>query len=365
MRILKLVVVVTLFTICLFPSGLQARRFARWSTSMGSWTVELYDELVPITVNNFVDLANEGFYNNLIFHRVIDGFMIQDGCPLGTGYGGPGYTIPDEFHPDLVHDQAGILAMARTSAPNSAGSQYYITLAPQPHLNGGYAVFGKVLEGLENVLEIGHVPVNPTNNKPLTPVTIDTLRILDLIIGEVFPADSLVVGNTNASLVFVVEAYAYQSALHFEWSIDGVMQENADSFIFEPMITLAGAHTVHCRIYSSDWSHEVSWPVQISTVGIESDGVPPVVESLKIAPNPFQNATTISYELKLSTPVSVNIYDIKGRRVRKHQIDSTKSGLNQWIWDGRSGNGTKLPAGMYFIQIKSNEQSRFGKCIIF
>jgi peptidyl-prolyl cis-trans isomerase A (cyclophilin A) len=332
---------------------------------MGSWTVELYDELVPITVNNFVDLANAGFYNNLIFHRVIDGFMIQDGCPLGTGYGGPGYTITDEFHPDLVHDQAGILAMARTSAPNSAGSQYYITLAPQPHLNGGYAVFGKVLEGLENVLEIGHVPVNVANNKPLTPVTIDTLRILDLIIGDIFPADNLVIGNINESMVFVVEAYAYQSALHFEWSVDGVSQQNADSFIFEPVFTVSGDHVVHCRIYSTDWSHEVSWPVQIGTVGIESDAVSSVVSSLKIAPNPFQGTTTISYDLKQNTPVTINIYDLRGRRIRKQQIESTKSGINQWIWDGRNGADNRVAAGMYLIQIKADGFSRFKKCSVY
>lgn len=94
------------------PAISSARIFARWHTSMGSFTAELYDELVPITANNFRDLANAGFYNNLIFHRVIDGFMIQDGCPRGNGTGGPGYTIQDEFYPGLLHNHAGVLAMA-------------------------------------------------------------------------------------------------------------------------------------------------------------------------------------------------------------------------------------------------------------
>ncbi|MDD2596640.1 MAG: peptidylprolyl isomerase, partial [Candidatus Cloacimonetes bacterium] len=126
MRSLSLLLCVFL----LIPGLLSARIFARWHTSMGSFTAELYDEIVPITAHNFRDLANAGFYNNLIFHRVIEGFVIQDGCPYGTGTGGPGYTIPDEYSPLLNHNEAGILSMARTSAPNSAGSQYFFTLAP-------------------------------------------------------------------------------------------------------------------------------------------------------------------------------------------------------------------------------------------
>lgn len=107
--ILKLSVILLLL---LFISNLSAKRFATWSTSMGTFKAILHEDIVPITANNFIDLANANFYDNLIFHRVVAGFVIQDGDPLGTGYGGPGYTIPDEFSPLLHHDSPGVLAMA-------------------------------------------------------------------------------------------------------------------------------------------------------------------------------------------------------------------------------------------------------------
>ena len=114
---------------------------------------ELYPEVAPNTVNNFVDLVNRGFYDGLIFHRVIPGFMIQGGCPEGTGMGGPGYSIKGEFTSngfknDLKHTK-GVLSMARTMDPDSAGSQFFIMVANAPHLDGQYASFGKVIEGME------------------------------------------------------------------------------------------------------------------------------------------------------------------------------------------------------------------------
>ena len=123
---------ILVFVFILSAAALPALHFARWSTSMGSFTAHIYDQETPITSSNFIQLANSGFYNNLIFHRVVAGFVIQDGCPLGTGYGGPGWTIPLEIYPGFHHDQAGMLAMARSFNPNSAGSQYYFTLAPSP-----------------------------------------------------------------------------------------------------------------------------------------------------------------------------------------------------------------------------------------
>ena len=114
---------------------------------------ELYPEIAPNTVNNFLSLVNRGFYDGLIFHRVIPGFMIQGGCPDGTGMGGPGYSIKGEFtgngfQNDLVHDR-GVLSMARTMAPDSAGSQFFVMVEKTPHLDGQYAAFGKVIEGME------------------------------------------------------------------------------------------------------------------------------------------------------------------------------------------------------------------------
>ena len=121
------------------------------STERGDITLELFDDKTPKTCANFEKLAGEGFYDGLSFHRVIADFMIQGGCPLGTGTGGPGYQFEDEFHPDLQHDSPGILSMAN-AGPNTNGSQFFITHVPCPWLDGKHTVFGKVLEG-QNIVD--------------------------------------------------------------------------------------------------------------------------------------------------------------------------------------------------------------------
>ena len=126
--------------------------------------IELYPDVAPATVENFVNLVKDGFYDGLIFHRVIPGFMIQGGCPQGTGMGGPGHTIKGEFAAngvknDLKHTR-GVLSMARSGNPNSAGSQFFIMHADAPHLDGQYAAFGKVIEGMDVVDEIASVPTD-------------------------------------------------------------------------------------------------------------------------------------------------------------------------------------------------------------
>ena len=121
---------------------------AVFKTEKGDITVELFADKAPNTVNNFVFLAREGFYDNTTFHRVIQGFMAQGGDPTGTGRGGPGYRFADEFHPALKHDSAGILSMAN-AGPNTNGSQFFITFGPTPHLDGKHAVFGRVVGGMD------------------------------------------------------------------------------------------------------------------------------------------------------------------------------------------------------------------------
>ena len=143
---------------------------------------ELYPEIAPNTVNNFISLVEQGFYNGLIFHRVIPGFMIQGGCPKGNGTGGPGYEIPGEFagngfQNDLKHTR-GVLSMARAMHPDSAGSQFFIMHEDAPHLDGQYAAFGQVLEGMDVVDRIASTKTG-WGDKPLTPqimqkVTVDT-----------------------------------------------------------------------------------------------------------------------------------------------------------------------------------------------
>ncbi|XVG95633.1 peptidylprolyl isomerase [Eubacteriales bacterium KG127] len=146
----------------------------------GVMTGELYEDIAPISVLNFEKLANDGFYDGLTFHRVIPGFMIQGGCPDGTGMGGPGHTIKGEFAQngvknDLKHT-TGVLSMARAMDPNSAGSQFFIMVADAPHLDGGYAAFGKITEGMEEAQKIVSVPTD-FSDKPKTPVVIKSIRV--------------------------------------------------------------------------------------------------------------------------------------------------------------------------------------------
>ena len=143
---------------------------------------ELYPDKAPNTVNNFISLANKGFYDGLTFHRVIPGFMIQGGCPEGTGMGGPGYEINGEFSAngfrqnDLKHT-LGVLSMARTMAPNSAGSQFFIMVAPAPHLDGQYAAFGQITEGTDIAVDISRVQRSMMNDKPKKPVVMQSVRV--------------------------------------------------------------------------------------------------------------------------------------------------------------------------------------------
>ncbi len=146
----------------------------------GVMSGELYEDIAPITVENFEKLARDGFYDGLTFHRVIPGFMIQGGCPQGNGTGGPGYTIKGEFTSngwknDLKHT-TGVLSMARTMIPDSAGSQFFIMVADAPHLDGEYAAFGKITEGMEVAQDIANVPRGRMDD-PIEPVRIKTITV--------------------------------------------------------------------------------------------------------------------------------------------------------------------------------------------
>lgn len=168
------------------------KMYALFDTNLGSFKVQLFHTQAPKTVENFVGLAEgtkewtdpktkakkkSNFYDGLIFHRVIKGFMIQGGDPQGNGTGGPGYQFADEFHPDLTHSKAGILSMAN-AGPNTNGSQFFITLGPTPHLDKRHSVFGQVIDGMDIVEKIGETPTSRVNDKPAEDVVIKSLKII-------------------------------------------------------------------------------------------------------------------------------------------------------------------------------------------
>ena len=153
----------------------MANRLAHFTTTLGDFKVELFEGRAPATTKNFIDLVEKGYYDGIVFHRVIAGFMLQGGCPDGNGRGGPGYTIPDEFHAELTHDSEGVLSMAN-SGPNTGGSQFFVTLTATAWLDGKHAVFAKVIEGIETIRSIGTTATGP-GDRPLEPVVIETVRI--------------------------------------------------------------------------------------------------------------------------------------------------------------------------------------------
>jgi peptidyl-prolyl cis-trans isomerase A (cyclophilin A) len=165
--------------------------YARFATTEGDFTVRLFDQEAPQTVENFVGLAEgtkqwsdprsnqkvqKPYYDGTIFHRVIDSFMIQGGDPLGQGIGGPGYNFADEFHPKLRHSKAGILSMANRG-PNTNGGQFFITLVPTPWLDNKHSIFGEVVEGMDVVTKIGATTTTKPGDRPVKPITIRSVTI--------------------------------------------------------------------------------------------------------------------------------------------------------------------------------------------
>jgi len=151
--------------------------FVKFETTMGNFKVKLYSDKAPITTDNFRNLVETKFYDGIIFHRVIDGFMIQGGDPTGTGTGGSGKKIQDEFGPGLKHSKEGILSMAN-AGPNTGTSQFFITLVPTPHLDGKHAIFGEVVEGMDVVKKIGKTKVGP-GDKPETEVKMKKVYMVE------------------------------------------------------------------------------------------------------------------------------------------------------------------------------------------
>lgn len=360
-----LIIVCIALCLVLLPAAAQSLAFARWHTSMGSFTAELYNEIVPITANNFINLTSDGFYNNKIFHRVIADFMIQDGCPYGTGYGGPGYNIDDEFSPLLHHDQPGILAMANTGAANSAGSQYYITLVPRPTLDGRYAIFGKIIEGMDIVQAIGLVPVG-VNDRPITPVNIYQLRMLDLSINSVYPDNaSTIPCNPGESVTFMVEAYANTAQLSYNWYVNNVLQNGQNDMVFETAFATNGSNHVRCYVSSSDSiAHNVEWTVQSGVAN--NDELSPVIASpsLTCYPNPFRNSLEMDYTLKQDAEVSFEMFNLKGQKVTSFSPARKVAGNWKESWNTKDDNGKECPSGAYIIRMKAGANTVIRKSML-
>lgn len=155
---------------------MSENRKIKFTTNKGVFVAEMFEDKAPLTTKNFIELVEKGFYDGIIFHRVIDGFMIQGGDPTGSGMGGPGYKIKDEFGEGLKHDDEGILSMAN-AGPNTGGSQFFITLAPTPWLNSHHAIFGKVVEGMDVVRLIGVVPTD-FRDRPREAVTMEKVEVV-------------------------------------------------------------------------------------------------------------------------------------------------------------------------------------------
>ena len=154
----------------------KANTLVKFITNRGEFTAEIFEDKAPKTAENFLSLVEKGYYDGIIFHRIIEGFMIQGGDPTGTGTGGPGYMIKDEFGPGLAHDDVGILSMAN-AGPDTGGSQFFVTLAATPWLDGRHAIFGKVIDGLDIVELIGSEPTDYTD-RPAEDVVMEKVCIV-------------------------------------------------------------------------------------------------------------------------------------------------------------------------------------------
>ncbi|MCD4819443.1 MAG: peptidylprolyl isomerase [Candidatus Cloacimonetes bacterium] len=277
------------------------------------------DDDIIITVNNFVGLTRSNFYDGLIFHRVVDGFVIQDGDPLGTGYGGSGTTIPLEIHPELNYNVADTLGMARSTDPNSASSQYFITLVPTPNLNGNYAVFGYVIVGMDVVQDIGNVPVNG-NDHPLEDVFIDSIRILSPNILLFDPPERDLEISSGEEVFFMV--IAADLPINYVWQYDG--NEIGDNSSTIPYIfNDGGDHQIICTVSGdSEYDYVKTWNINVS--GSSQGNTFISINDMKLSnyPNPFNPSTTISFSLTSENTenTELTIYNLKGHNIRKYSI---------------------------------------------
>jgi cyclophilin family peptidyl-prolyl cis-trans isomerase len=344
--------IIVLFIVMLF--SLNAQTVVEWKTNMGDFKAELREDLVPITAYNFRDLTNDGFYDGCIFHRVIADFMIQDGDPTGTGYGGPGYTIPDEFHPELTHER-GVISMANTGNPNSGGSQYFITVVPTHWLDNAHAVFGHIIEGMAVVDAISVVPTNASNH-PLEDVVIDSIRVLTPPIDSFMPEctrDTVDIGHIE---VFLMDTN--DLSLEYEWYVNDELQAET-SLLFTHYFLAEGYTEIKC-IASGDYEYDYVLVWQYTVINNEEDqNEIPFNDQLTIYPNPFNPQTTIAYELAEAGNVSVDVYNVKGQKVAELVNRNQKAGQHNVVWKAAG-----QASGIYFVKMQTANQDQTQKAIL-
>lgn len=328
---------------------LYSQSVAKWHTSMGDFEVTLREDLVPITVGNFVDLTNSNFYDNLIFHRVISNFMIQDGCPYGTGYGGPGYTIPDEFHPSINYNVPYVLGMAN-AGPNTGGSQYFITVEPYPSLNNNYSAFGHVTLGFDIVEDISEVPTD-ANDKPITDVVIDSIRIMTPQLDSYLPIEDTLYVNAGEAMAFAL--VCDDDNITYSWFVDDE-QQTANSFVFNYTPQVNGWHEISGVVSNENYDLPKVWWVSVTGgTAIDNDIVNSKAVLYQNIPNPFNPITNIRFNLAESGHTSLEIYNTKGQFVKSLVNSDLPAGEHNFIWNGRDENKKSVASGVYLYTLKA------------
>ncbi len=242
--------------------------------------------------------------------------------------------------------------MANTGQPNSAGSQYYITLAPQTHLDGSYAIFGYVIEGLDVVLEIGSVPTDG-NNHPIEPVYIDSIRILTPQIEEFYPEENEFSVAIDSTVTFMV--VSYDENIQYNWYVNDEDQQFND-FLFFYTFSEDGQFEIKCIVSNeSDFDNEIIWNITAGT--IDSDNYELEITNYQLSnyPNPFSSSTTISFSLTTENN-EISIYNLKGQKVRTIPVilSEVEGSID---WSGNDDSGNPVSSGIYFYKLKSGKES--------
>ncbi len=353
-----------LFIIIISGSLLQAQSIAQWHTSMGDFQVMLREDLVPITAHNFIDLTNANFYDGLIFHRVIIDFMIQDGDPLGTGSGGPGYSIPDEFHDDLLYDEAGVIGMAN-AGPNTGGSQYFITVVPTTWLNYSYSAFGNVIEGFDVVLDISEVETTGPNgnppDRPLEPIYIDSIRIVTPQLFGITPEEDTVYANAGDAVVFAV--LSNDEGLEYFWYVNDELQSES-TFLFTHLCLEDGLYEIKSIVSNGEFEYPTIWALQVGNTDSEDNTVSFQHKLFQNEPNPFNPTTEIKYQLSSEANVELTIYNLKGQKIRTLVDDYKSSGIHSVVWNGRDENDLEVSSGLYFYRLDTGTYSEIKKTLL-